>query len=190
MCLILTEKKGRTSLCCELGGGWRDPGVEAAAWCSCLGHRNPLGRSREKFYLLGSIWVGSEELLGAACCGAGLGGCCGLIPALLHPCRGALLAPCVGETRTDFLCPFSLGPGTGGGWKGELQPRARRDVCPQGRDPRDCCNPGSLFPVIWGCAAGLTGCSSFFSRSNPVTISSVTTAVSRLGSGTALSPCQ
>lgn len=45
-----------------------------------------------------------------------------------------------------FLSPSPLGPGTGGGWKGELQPRARRDVCPQGRDPRDCCNPDPFFP--------------------------------------------
>lgn len=50
--------------------------MEAATRCSCLARPclvqgNPLGRSREEFYFLGSIWVGSEELLGAECCGAG-----------------------------------------------------------------------------------------------------------------------
>lgn len=76
MCLILLEKKGRTSLCCELGGGWRDPGVEAATRGSCLAssclvQRNLLGRGREEFYFLASIWVGLQELLGAECHGAG-----------------------------------------------------------------------------------------------------------------------
>lgn len=125
VCLILTEKKGRTSLCCELGGGWRDPGVEAAARCSCLGQRNPLGRSREKFDFLGSIWVGSEELLGAACCGAGLGRCCGLIPALLNPCRGCS----AWERLAEIFFPlFPLAPGVEEAGKGSCSPE-RGGMC-------------------------------------------------------------
>lgn len=100
-----------------------------------------------------------------------------LIPALLNPRTGALLAPCVGEACRGLLSPFPLGPGAGGGWKRELQPRARRDVCPRGRDPRHCRNPGSLFPGAVGLCSWpdwLQQLLPLLSCSNPVTISSVT----------------
>lgn len=134
---------------------WPDP-----AWCPGIiwagAGRNfiswhPFGWARRSSWELRAVVQGEGSALRA-------GRCCCLIPTLLNPRRGALR----GRALHRFAFPFfPLAPGPGGGWKGELQPRARRDVCPQGRYPRDCCNPGSLFPAGVGCAAGPTGCSSF-----------------------------
>lgn len=109
------------------------------------GAEEPSGQQQGEIPFPG-VYLGG--LRGAGCCGEGegWGDAAGSSPRCSMQ-SGALLVPCVGDTCSDFLSPLPLGPGTGGGWKGELQPRARRDVCPQGSYPRDCCNPGSLFPI-------------------------------------------
>lgn len=157
---------------------------------------DPLCRSRDAFYCVGSGRVGLEELLGAGPgVPAGLGGLaamwgsvgggrgdavgCVAIPTLLNLCRRTSLAPGSGQRRAQiFVSPFTLGPGAGGGWRGEMQPRARRDACPRGEYPRDYHSPWWLLPGGTG-ACGWPGrlCPqpSFLTWYNRVTISSVTT---------------
>lgn len=114
------------------------------------------------FNCMGSRRAGLEELVGGS--PAGLGGPaalrCGVkaevwgswrvgrrsvaIPTLLNFCRRAALTLDEGEACTDYFFFSSflpLAPRAGEGWKGELQPRARRDACPQGGYPRDYRNP-------------------------------------------------
>lgn len=160
MCLILTEKKGRTSLCCELGGGWRDPGVEAAALCSCLVQRNPLGSSREKFHFLACIWVGLGELTAVVRVRAGE-------MLLAHPHvaqslhRSSAGSPAWERLAQTFFPLFPLALGLEEAGKGSCSPELGGMCVPRAGIPGTAAILDPFFPVIWGCAAGLTGSSSF-----------------------------
>lgn len=136
MCLILPEKKGRTSLCRELRGGRRDAGVDAVTQHSCPA-RSCLAlagaeddpdhpcRSRDASYCTGSGRVGLEELPGAsrrvpaglgsghaavqgAGSSAGLGGAGEVLLALLPSPRCSISAeePCTRQGRERHALIF------------------------------------------------------------------------------------
>lgn len=177
MCLILLEKKGRTSLCCQpcgTAGTWHGH----SDWCLCPAGSWYRGRARssvreQRCFLLHRTQAGG---LGGAPGGQPVGlGLCVLrcrvqvavwgwgdaagslaISALLSLSRGAVVAP-VWERGTDPLSLVTLGPGAGEGWEGRCS-RARRDTYRQGGYPKDTATLDGFFPVIQGHAAILASC--------------------------------
>lgn len=140
---------------------WPDP-----AWCWLMQRMIQIIRAGAEMLLIardpgGWAWRSSREPAGASLRGwglavlrcraqaaawgsGGLGRCCWLCcPPHVAQSLQKSLAPGGGERHAliFFLSPFTLSPGAGEGWKGEMQPRGRRDACPWDEYPRDYPNP-------------------------------------------------
>lgn len=152
MCLILPEKKGRTSLCRERCGGRRDPGMDAATRHSCLVLRTGqiLCAGAEMLFIAwdpgGWAWRSSWELAQGSLQGLGglaamwgsVRGAGGMLLAVLPSPRCSIFAeeprwhPAAGRDVHRFCFPFYPRPQ---GWR-RLE---RGDAAPS---EEGCLSPG------------------------------------------------